>query len=192
MTVETVTDCRVWIGCLASFASGRPFGEWVDVSADVPALRADIVRVLAASPELDAEEWMWGDFDGLPSYFGEYEDLETLCGFVRELHDYVEDGGDAAVFRLYAAQLLLTGDELDGAAEACRERFAGVHQNPAAFAVELMEQGCCELPERPKGHRGMWLPDYVDWALVGRDLLIDDYWCEMLPDYLGFAFFRNE
>lgn len=170
MTVETVTDCRVWVTDWALYNEGRLLGEWVEVTADVDALRDEVQRVTRKYGGPTMEEPLCCDLEGFPRYMaGDLVDYETFCGYVGELEEYLEHG-EREEFDAFIENNRLTGDDLAGAGEACRDAFIGSFRDAGELAEHLIDEGVFERPAKPERHQGLWLGDYIDVDRVGRDL----------------------
>ena len=120
---------RVWIGCLASYNSGRLYGEWVEIPEDADELREEINRVLKKSPETFADEWAFMDYEYVPhNTFGENPDLEKLCEWVALFNEHGE-AVDAYV-SLFGADYL----------EEFEDKYMGSWDTFRHFAEEQAEQ----------------------------------------------------
>lgn len=177
MSVETVTDCRVWVTDWALYNEGRLLGEWVEVTEDVEALRDEVQRVTRKYGGPTMEEPLCCDAEGFPRYLvGDLVDCESFCGYVRELEDYLVHG-EREEFDAFISNNSLTGEDLAGAGEACKEAFIGSFGDAGQLADHLIDEGIFERPVKPEGHQGLWLGDYIDVDRVGRDLdLGGDVW----------------
>ncbi|WP_329240305.1 antirestriction protein ArdA [Actinoallomurus sp. NBC_01490] len=79
---------QIYVACLSAYVAGRPHGEWIDADQDADEIRAEIAKMLARSPEPDAEEWAIHDtsgFDGVS--IGEHESLERVAAIAQLLLD---------------------------------------------------------------------------------------------------------
>jgi len=145
-------------------------GEWVEVTGDEDELREEVARVLLKYGGPTAEEPFCGDLEGFPRYMvGDLLDVETFCGYVRELEEYLQHG-ERGEFDAFIGNNSLTGDELDGAGDACCEAFIGSFRDSGELVEHLIDEGVFEPPVKPEGHRGLWLGDYIDADRVGWDL----------------------
>ncbi|WP_414590041.1 antirestriction protein ArdA [Scytonema sp. PCC 10023] len=48
---------QIYIACLAAYNAGKLHGSWVTVDGDADDLEGEIKKIIATSPEPDAEEW---------------------------------------------------------------------------------------------------------------------------------------
>jgi antirestriction protein len=70
---------RIYVADLAAYNNGKLHAAWISAAQDVDQVSAAVQRMLAASPEPDAEEWAIHDHEGFGGLqLGEYESLSTL------------------------------------------------------------------------------------------------------------------
>jgi len=55
---------RIYVACLAAYNAGRLHGRWIDAAQDAADIQAEVRKMLAASPQADAEEWAIHDYEG--------------------------------------------------------------------------------------------------------------------------------
>jgi antirestriction protein len=51
----TTTTPRIYVACLAAYNNGELHGEWIDADQSADAIRKEINKMLATSPEPNAE-----------------------------------------------------------------------------------------------------------------------------------------
>lgn len=124
---------RVWIGCLASYNSGRLYGEWVEIPQDAEELREEIQRVLKKSPEPFAEEFAFMDYEYVPSCFGENPDLEKLCEYASLYNQHGE--AVEAFVSLNGADYL---DEFEDHYMGCYSSFRHFAEEQAEHEIECL------------------------------------------------------
>src|SRR4051812_16093400 len=77
---------QIYVACLSAYTAGRLHGEWIDADTDAEQIHADILAMLARSPEPDAEEWAIHDTDGFDGVkIGEYEPLDRVAAIAELL-----------------------------------------------------------------------------------------------------------
>lgn len=154
---------QVFVTCLAAYNNGTLHGEWVEAT-DEDELRESVKRVLASSPEPDAEEFFWSDTDNLPDQIGEYTSIKTTTavGALVEEHglfmvqfvaDYASDIEDADNLARLLDEVITYSDG---------ERWTSEGHLIAAWAEEYFAELDCDIPE------GV----IVDWEATGRDMLM--------------------
>lgn len=133
-------QCRVWIGCLASYNAGSLHGEWIDVDGDttVDELNEAVQAILKSSPAVNAEEWHICDHEGFGGIeIGRYESLSIVaamamlisergavcvkyamgCGYTgcKEISDHLDDAhvGHYETKQAYAEECIGIGEVSD-------------------------------------------------------------------------------
>ena len=149
---------RIWIGCLAAYNAGSLHGEWVDVNGDAEELEEAKDRILAASPEPNAEEWFIAGRVGFGDLIGEYSSMEEVArvdAALAEAAEYVPL--DAVIGYLDHVGGI---DYLDG----CEDAYSGCWRSGEEYAADLIEQtgGLDEMPDN--------LRSYFDYAALYRDM----------------------
>ena len=160
MTTKTDRP-RVWIACLAAYNAGKLHGEWVEVPSSADELHEEIARILAASPEPDAEEWSIHDHEG---FYGievsENPDLDELC----RLADMIEEHGQA-----YAAYCDMVGADY-ATPDGFEEAYQGEWDSEQEFAENFIDDMGI-LSDAPEVCQM-----YFDYEKYARDLFIDSYY----------------
>jgi antirestriction protein len=83
------TAPQIYVACLSAYTAGRLHGEWIDAKTDAEQIHADILAMLARSPEPDAEEWAIHDTDGFDGvHISEHESLDKVAAIAELLHHY--------------------------------------------------------------------------------------------------------
>lgn len=156
--IQTETQPRIYVACLAAYNAGRLHGRWIDATQDLDGIWEEVRNMLAASPEPGAEEWAIHDYEGFGSVsLSEWEGFET----VHELALFIEEHGE-----LGAAVLENFQNDLDQARQTMEEDYAGCHKSVEHFAEELAEE-TGELAQVPERFRY-----YIDFEAMGRDMLL--------------------
>lgn len=158
----TATERRIWIGCLAAYNAGTLHGEWVDVEGDAEELEEAKDRILAASPEPNAEEWFIADHEGFGDLIGEYTALEEVARIDAALTEAAEYVPMDAV-RGYLDHVGGI-DYIDG----CEDAYCGHYRDGATYAEELAE----DIGDLPKDSPYV---RYIDWDAFWRDMTFDGY-----------------
>src|SRR5690242_9229769 len=84
---------RIYVADLAAYNAGRLHGAWIDADQDPDEIRAEIQKMLEASPEPGAEEYAIHDYEGFGSIrFSEFEDLDRIS----EMAKLIDEHGDLA------------------------------------------------------------------------------------------------
>jgi antirestriction protein len=143
---------RIYVACLASYNNGQLHGAWIDASQDAWAIWEEVRRMLAASPQPDAEEYAIHDYEGFAgagvSESAGFDQVAALAAFI------VEHG------RLGAEVLTYLGGDLAEAQEALADQYLGCHFSLADHMQEVMEE-TMPIPEA--------LRFYIDWLAMARD-----------------------
>lgn len=83
------TAPQIYVACLSTYTAGRLHGEWIDANTDAEQMHADILTMLARSPEPDAEEWAIHDTDGFDGvHISEHESLDKVAAIAELLQHY--------------------------------------------------------------------------------------------------------
>ena len=142
--------------CLAAYNQGVHHFQWVDLEVLVEegeTLAQCIEWVLASSPAAGAEEWLFSDSSGLPSYLkGEYVSTEELMSYALALPEVDQSNWDA-----YRAICDYMGQAVSP--ESFEESYLG-DVEPAEY-VESYYHENGEVPD--------YLACYVDWEAMARD-----------------------
>jgi antirestriction protein len=150
---ETITP-RIYVACLSSYNAGILHGRWIDATLGEEYVADQVNEMLADSPQPDAEEWAIHDMEALEG-IGENETFERVC----EIADaVVQSGCDSEAFLSWLAY-----EDREDLTEF-QDTFVGEYEDAGEFAASHFE-GC-----------GGQLEAYVNWDLVGRDLLVNDYY----------------
>lgn len=158
-------NTRIYVACLASYNAGKLYGNWIDTNQSPEEIQAEIVAMLAASPEHGAEEWAVHDYEGFGEIsLSEWPDISR----VSKIASLIEDHGDA--FSLWYNTQDAEQFETDELEETFLEQRQGAHDSKEAFADHLLES-TGELQEMPELARR-----YFDFEAFARDLeLSGDY-----------------
>lgn len=157
---------RIYVACLASYNAGTLHGAWIDIEGlnQDEILEEIQTQVLLTSPNPNvevmidgeavpsAEEWVIHGYDGIPSHFGEYPDLEELITYCE---GYAEQG-DA--WKAYVEYFSFEPSLAD-----FEERYQGEYSNPTDWAEHFIDEtdGLSGMPEN--------LRYYFDYEAYARD-----------------------
>ena len=142
--------------CLAAYNNGILHGAWIDAQQGVEAIKADIRKMLKASPIEGAEEYAVHDHEGFEGLsLSEYESIEQIV----EKAEFIAEHG-----RLGAELTNYFGDP-ESARTALEDHYAGEFRSVAEFAEQITEE-TTEIPES--------LLFYIDYDRMARDLEIND------------------
>ena len=143
---------RIYVACLAAYNNGHLHGAWIPVGDDVDALHDQVNAMLAASPQVGAEEYAIHDYDDFGGVrVGESMSLEAVV----ELASFLRERG-----ALGALVLEHLDGELEAAAKALDEQYHGLFPSLAHCFEELTEE-TTTIPEN--------LRLYIDYEAMGRD-----------------------
>lgn len=126
---------RIWIASLTDYNNGRLHGAWIDATQDPDDLEQAAWRVLATSPEPDAEEWAIHDYDGFgPLRLGEYEPFADISAVARGIAEH------GPAFAAWAEIVWDGGGPLDHDVLAeFPDYYMGHHESPEAWAEEMCD-----------------------------------------------------
>ncbi len=148
-----MSEIRIYVADLAAYNSGKLHGAWIDASLDVDEMQAALAKMLDASPEGFAEEWAIHDYEGFEGLgICEYEGLES----VHEKAQFIESHG-----KLGALVADHWCGDLEEAARALEENYAGEHTSLVDYAQDLTEE-TGDVPQH--------LANYIDYERMGRDM----------------------
>jgi antirestriction protein len=177
---QTSDTPKVWVGCLASYNAVTLFGQWVDLDDGFDHFEAELARILEASPEPNAEEPLFADFEAFPfTVSGEptYDDIRKACEWYAWLEDDVNTG-----LRTQALAALQVARDLGIEPEEALGLWVG-EGTRADFAEQMMDVSgdWDQVPEH--------LRYYIDLDAYGRDLAMDHY---RIGEGRQTQWFRNE
>jgi len=153
LAATTVAHPRVYLACLASYNSGRLYGEWVRADLGEDHIWQALRTMITKSPTPGAEEWAIHASEGFEGAgVSESASFAGVC----ELAEFIGERGElgAQVYEHF-------GNDLRDA-RAAFEHYAGVFENAAAFAEQLHEEIGTEIPAS--------LQYYIDWPSLARDM----------------------
>jgi len=146
-------EIRIYVADLAAYNNGKLHGVWIDATLDPSGIHEQINKMLANSPEGDAEEYAIHDYEGFGGYgLGEYEGIDTAHEIACFIEEYPELAGEL---------LSYYGGSLGDARKAITENYSGCYKSLADYAEELTE-GTAQIPEN--------LAYYIDYERMGRDM----------------------
>ena len=145
-------EIRIYVADLAAYNNGKLHGVWIDATQDLDDIQEQVNKMLALSPEADAEEYAIHDFEGFNGYrLSEYEGLESAHEVACFIEEYPEIGGE----------LLDYFSDIEEARKVAEENYCGCYKSLADYAEELTEQ-TSQIPEH--------LQYYIDYEKMGRDM----------------------
>lgn len=149
---------RIWVGSLADYNAGQLHGEWLDAAVDDTALHEAVQRIIAASPQPDAEEWAIFDFDGFGGYrVNEYDPIEEVAAIARGIAQHGAAFGPWAEIHDGNADMLA----------AFEDNFLGTYASAADWVREVVsELGIEDLLDKavPETFRSYVSIDYESFA----------------------------
>lgn len=159
-TMRETLPPRIYVADLAAYNAGELHGEWVELTetSTVEDVRAAIAAMLERSPVLPdvvPEEYAIHDYEGLHGYeMDEYEHLETVV----KVGAFVAEHGELG------ALLINHSDDVDDAAHALEERYAGAGDSLRDWIEDYLDDTgqLDEMPER-------WHA-YIDFERYANDL----------------------
>jgi antirestriction protein len=144
------------VACLAAYNNGQLHGAWI-WAEDADDMQAATRKMLAASPETDAEEWAIHDYAGFEGLrLSEYQSFESVADMAAFIEEHEELGAKTAEH---------FGGNLDEARTALTENYAGKYESLAEFAQGFFEDCGTEIPPAFR--------NYIDWAALGRDISLN-------------------
>lgn len=148
---------QIYVACLSAYTAGRLHGEWIDAEPDAEQMHADILAMLARSPEPDAEEWAIHDTDGFDGVqISEYESLDRVAAIAELLQEH--PGAVVSAF------LDGWGDRgADEMVSTFTDAYGGHWASLHAFAEENL------LADHAKDAIGGELYTYLDLEAYARD-----------------------
>ena len=151
--LPTQSAIRIYVACLAAYNAGCLHGRWIDASQGEAHIWDATRAMLAASPEVGAEEWAIHDyegFDGAP--ISEWTSFETIAAYADFITEHETLGGKLLEYY---------GGDLDDA-KAALDNYAGEFESLEDYARDLTEQTGTEIPEH--------LARYIDYAAMAHDM----------------------
>lgn len=83
------TAPRIYVACLAAYNNGRLHGAWIDANQSADDIAAEVRTMLAASPELGAEEWGIHDYEGFGELrLSEWESFERVSAIAAGIAEH--------------------------------------------------------------------------------------------------------
>ena len=155
-----MTQQKIYVACLAAYNAGTLHGAWIDVT-DEDTMSQEIELMLAASPEVGAEECAIHDFEA-PFPISEHDSLSAII----DMATAYEDHGDA-----FLAALELSSD-VASAVEMVEDQFIGAYERWADMAYVYVHEGLFGRVEENLAH-------YLDYDRLGRDLRFDHHYEEI-------------
>jgi antirestriction protein len=157
------TEPRIYVACLAAYNNGRLHGEWIDADQSADELHEAVARMLAASPQPDAEEWAIHDYEGFGSLrLGEYESLERVATIAAGIAEH----GDA-----FSAWLSYDESQDATDMQSFEDAYRGEWDSLRAYAEDYAEQtGMYDAAEKSGSPYVV-----VDIDMLTRDLDIELY-----------------
>ena len=146
------TTPKIYVACLAAYNNGNLHGVWIEANQPAEAIWDAIRAMLKNSPGRDAEEWAIHDYEGFYDLrLSEWEGIERVTA----LAAFIEEHGELG------AELVKHYGDVDEAATAIEENYAGQYKTLADFAQELTEETTA-IPQN--------LAYYIDYEAMARDM----------------------
>jgi antirestriction protein len=160
----TMTEIRIFLGCLASYNAGRIHGRWVDATLGVDHLEEELADILKTSSIPRAEEYDIQDAEGFAGSVGRYSSLEEVA----ELGELIEKHGVAIVELMN--HIGCDRDELEKKFE---ELNRGEWESEREFAWEHLQTNM-NVPEH--------LENFICIEKVEQSLFMGDHFSVKLPN----------
>lgn len=142
----------IYVACLAAYNNGFLHGKWIDATQESDEIKAEISKMLVASPITNAEEYAIHDYEGFETaQISEYHGIDG----VHELATFIEENG------LLGAELYNHFGSLNEAKTYLEESYSGFYDSIEDYARELTEQ-TTEIPQS--------LQFYIDYEKMARDM----------------------
>ena len=146
-------EIRIYVADLAAYNNGILHGIWINACDDLEDIKAQINKMLACSPEEEAEEYAIHDYEGFEGYsvseWSGIDELHEVACFIDE-----NPGLGGALLNHFCGNL-------EDARRVLEDCYYGCYSSLADYAEELTE-GCYEIPEN--------LACYIDYERMGRDM----------------------
>lgn len=181
-----MTDCRIYVACLASYNNGSLHGAWIDCDGkDSDDIRTEVSAMLRASPYPNvtvehegkdvpsAEEWAIHDHEGFNGLIGEYTSFDDVAQIAEAL-----SGDDAIGFAYLVDHLNMdVSDAIDQADDVT------IHQSDA---MDLAKDYAESLVDDCYSQEIESLPDLIkyniDYEGIAHDLKQGGDICEFTHD----------
>lgn len=164
-------NLSIYVADLHAYNCGELQGEWLDLDfLDSDEIRERIQELL---DKWGVEEFTVHDYEGFPSFFGEYPNLDDLSTYAKACSDHGKRVVDAFLKLREFSDL----DDL-------KESYLGAYDSKEDYAQEYLED-CGYLD-----HVNACLRPYIDLESFIRDLELGG---DVSSVFLGlkFYFFRN-
>ena len=156
MNIQTSSDIRIYVACLAAYNNGILHGAWIDADQSEHDIWEAIKDVLASSPVPEAEEYAIHDYEGFYRVrIEEYSDIKTVA----QLAAFITEHGELG------AELVSHYGNVESAQTAMDDYYAGQYESLEDFAQSITEE-TSKVPEN--------LSFYIDYEKMARDLEIND------------------
>ncbi len=150
---------QIYVACLAAYNNGRMHGVWIDATLEVEEISKQISRMLAKSPEPDAEEYAIHADSGFYNLrIEEYTSIKDVHEKAMFILEHGELGAELAAYY---------GGHLKDAQRALVGGYYGDYENELDYAIEFFNE--CYLEKVPETVRY-----YIDYESFKTDLFIDD------------------
>lgn len=142
----------IYVACLAAYNNGFLHGKWIDATQEPDEIKAEISKMLAASPIPNAEEYAIHDYEGFEDInISEYANVEKVQEFANFINNHGKVGADLYNY---------LGD-LDEAISWFENNYYGFFDSVEDYARELTED-TTQIPEN--------LSYYIDYEAMARDM----------------------
>ncbi|GHF38767.1 antirestriction protein ArdA [Streptomyces mashuensis] len=151
---------RVYVASLADYVAGRYHGAWLAADRSADDIGKGVTAMLAASSDPYAEEWAIHDYEGFGGvHIDEYDSLETVAVLAHLVTQHPPQ---------VVGYLRAEGLEPEDIAEEIDDRFCGVHDSLADYALELIDD-LGDLPRAYQDYRWTIAKAMAhDWEVAGE------------------------
>jgi antirestriction protein len=156
----------IYVSCLAAYNSGKLHGEWIECTGDADQLWDSINKVIATSPEPDAEEWAVHDYENWHGLsISECPDVEEISTWAELINEH---GAAIAKFIAWANNMGITAD-----ADEFQARYCGYYESPKKFVLESNEVSEQYEWEEFSSRFPTW-SNCIDWEHFANELELSD------------------
>lgn len=154
--VNTSSETRIYVACLAAYNNGYLHGRWIDATSGEYHIWSEVKIMLEASPIDGAGEFAVHDFEGFHGIsIGEYTSFKTIAA----LAEFVAEHGELG------AELYNYFHDLDDAVSYLEDSYIGAYDSVADYVQELTEE-TTSIPDN--------LSYYIDYEKMARDMCVND------------------
>jgi antirestriction protein len=171
--INTTTEPRIYVACLAAYNAGFLNGRWMDASSDLDEMWEEINAMLKESQKIllknDAifkhdvcEEWAIHDYEGFHIKITEYAGLKGIASYMEAKENSHDDENFEALIKF--AEDMGHADDLDTAQGYFDNAFCGIWDSFRDYADDYVEStGLIS-------NTNQTLQKYFDYKSFARDL----------------------